>query len=358
MYYIIMKVYNELEEYSLMKRINSNTAKIKNVNKENVRIMLKSNKVATKLMVAQATGLSITTCGTILNELVQDGEVFQNNVLESNGGRPANEYVYNADFAYVTGIYLRAEKGKGILRYVVANAVGEIVIDESRDYTEVVYETISQLIGDLLKTYPQMKAVVIGVPGIVYEGIITDCEIRALNGIAMSQQLKEKYKIDITIENDICTITYGFYNRQNFKTAKNVAVIYFSEDNYPGAGFAINGYVVKGNTMFSGEISYLSFVEDRVNYGKELKNREKLVDYAGKTAQDIAVIVDPVLIAFVGGAVREEDLGKIRKRFAAKIPLKHIPQIIVDDNIYEDYVNGLIELALQKLNYKVELVIN
>lgn len=341
-----------------MKRINSNTAKIKNVNKENVRIMLKANKAATKSMVAQATGLSITTCGTILNELVEDGEVFQSGVLESSGGRPANEYIYNVDFSYVAGIYLRAEKEKPVLRYVVANAVGESVIDESREYQEVVYETINEVIGELLKKYPQLKAVVIGVPGIVYEGIITDCEIEALNGVAMAQQLKDQHQIDVTIENDIYTITYGFYNRQNFKTPQNVAVIYFSEDNHPGAGFAVNGYVVKGHTMFSGEISYLSFVEDRAAYGKELRDREKLVNYAGKTAQDIAVIVDPVLIAFVGGAVRKEDLGKIRKVFETRIPPKHIPQIIVDDNIYEDYVNGLIELALEKLSYKVELVIN
>lgn len=55
-------------------------------------------KIATKPEVARATGLSVMTCGTILNELLVIAEVLELEIDPSSGGRPAIRYQYNADY--------------------------------------------------------------------------------------------------------------------------------------------------------------------------------------------------------------------------------------------------------------------
>ncbi|MDR0269502.1 hypothetical protein [Paenibacillus sp.] len=50
-----------------MNPITNNTMRIKKMNQELVRQALKTMTQGTKSMVAQATGLSIATCGSILN---------------------------------------------------------------------------------------------------------------------------------------------------------------------------------------------------------------------------------------------------------------------------------------------------
>lgn len=70
-----------------------NTAtRVKQVNIELVKTDLKALRFETELTVANATGLSVATCGNILNELLKRGEVIKSD-LEQSGIRSAQRYV-------------------------------------------------------------------------------------------------------------------------------------------------------------------------------------------------------------------------------------------------------------------------
>ena len=69
------------------------------MNRELVRQTLKKMGQGTKSMVAEATGLSVATCRSILLELLEAGELVELDLEESSGGRPAQIYKFNENFS-------------------------------------------------------------------------------------------------------------------------------------------------------------------------------------------------------------------------------------------------------------------
>ena len=61
---------------------------------------LKAMGCATKQQLAQATGLSVMAAGTAVEHLMEKGRVLVRGRAAATGGRPAAEYVYNADYAH------------------------------------------------------------------------------------------------------------------------------------------------------------------------------------------------------------------------------------------------------------------
>lgn len=62
-----------------------NTQQVKRINVELVKNTLRSIGVGTKASIANLTKLSVATCGTILNELLQTGEIIDLGPDESSG---------------------------------------------------------------------------------------------------------------------------------------------------------------------------------------------------------------------------------------------------------------------------------
>ena len=73
-----------------MQPTSHNTQQVKRINVELVKNTLRSTGVGTKSSIANLTRLSVATCGTILNELLQTGEIIDLGPDESSGGRPAS----------------------------------------------------------------------------------------------------------------------------------------------------------------------------------------------------------------------------------------------------------------------------
>jgi predicted NBD/HSP70 family sugar kinase len=48
-------------------------------------------------------------------------------------------------------------------------------------------------------------------------------------------------------------------NSKGFVLIIILHVIKFPKDNFPGAGFIVDGHLLKGNTKFAGEVSFLPF---------------------------------------------------------------------------------------------------
>ena len=66
----------------------NNTMRVKKMNEELVRQTLRTMRQGTKSMVAQATGLSVATCRSILIDLMNAGELVELDMEESSGADP------------------------------------------------------------------------------------------------------------------------------------------------------------------------------------------------------------------------------------------------------------------------------
>ena len=70
----------------------------------------------------------------------------------------------------------------------------------------------------------------------------------------------------------------------------------------------------------------------------------------------IVPILNPEIVALTGSYFDEKNVETIRSRCLELISPQHMPQIILRDDVHEEYVNGLINLALEELSCGIMLV--
>ncbi|BBI33601.1 ROK family protein [Cohnella abietis] len=337
-------------------QITNNSIRVKKINQELIKQALKDMKQGTKSMIAGATGLSVATCGNILNEFLTTGEVIETELEQPNGGRPARRFVYNSNFAYIACIYASSEGGQHSLTYTVANLLGEVVDDGFLAVELANLTAIEHLIEMLIAKYPEINAVGIGIPGLVHQGVINVCDIDELINVPLEARLKEKYELEVTVDNDMNLSVYGFYKKQNYEEDKTIAVVTFPRNNFPGSGMMIDGHIHKGATQFAGEVSFLPFGISRKEQITQLHQQDTFVALAAKTIMSLIAVINPETIALTGELVKEEHIEGICKLCVGVIPEEHMPQIIVLDDPHHYYMNGLIAVTLESLSYNLQLV--
>lgn len=352
---LLITIFKSLE-VNTINQIANNSIRVKKINQELIKQALKSMKEGTKSTIASATGLSVATCGNILNELLETGEVLETELEASSGGRPARRFVYNADFSYIVCLYAKIEDGLQSITYAVTNSVGERVDTGYLTYENIDADTIDHLVGTLIQQYNHIKAIGIGIPGLVHRGVINICDIKTLVDAPLETLLREKYEVEVTIENDMNLTVYGFYKQQDYEEDKTIVVLTFIKGAFPGAGMMIDGHIHKGNTRFAGEVSFLPFGMSREEQLKSWGNSNTFIPLAAHTISSLTAVINPETIALTGDQARHEDVPHLYQSCLEVIPEEHMPHLIVLEQPDDHYMNGLIAITLESLTYSLQLV--
>ncbi|WP_150267278.1 ROK family protein [Paenibacillus tepidiphilus] len=339
-----------------MQPVTHNTVQLKRLNVELVRNALKAMGVATKAAIAQTTTLSVATCSTILNELLKTGEVLETESGESSGGRPAKQYQYNADYAYVLLLLVRTEGGVHSIKAVLANMLGEPAREDTHTYSEIDAGTIEALVERYISEHPNVQAAGIGIPGVARSGVIGICDVPALSGVDLGGRLEDKYGLKVTVENDMNLTIYGFYRMQNYDEEKTLAIVTFPRNHFPGAGFIVDGRILAGNTRFGGEVSYLPFGITRAEQLQLMHTTGGFLELAVKTVISIIAIINPLSIVLTGDLFRESMREALEAGCRREIPAEHMPLLIIRQDTEPEYVSGLTAMTLESLSYHLQLV--
>ena len=334
-----------------MMQIVSNTTQVKRYNVAIVKNALKALSGGTKTTIARITGLSIATCNTILNELEVTGEILEVTNECSNLGRPAKLYRFNNNYSYICCIYIRYENMQKILTYSVVDLLGNIIKEKSMVKILIDYGEIENLFQELIDEYENIHAIGIGIPGVVNKHNVIDiCDIEELVNCDLGGRLKEKFGMDVVVENDMNLVAYGIYQQGEYEVDTSIAVVAFYKDNWAGSGIIVDGHIIRGNTNFAGEVSYLPLGCSR-NQQKELLNsREGIIQNVAKTLCSLIAIINPRIIVMTGTTLVDDMLGGISSLINEIIPEKHRPQIILENNVQEYYLKGLSSMTLEYLN--------
>ena len=342
-----MKKEGELD----MKQIVSNTSQVKRYNVEIVKNALKALPGGTKTTIARITGLSVATCNTILNELDATGEILEVINEYSNVGRPAKLYQFNENYSYICCIYISYENRKKLLNYAVVNLVGNIIKEESMIKECIDYKQIENLVEELIDQYENIQSLGIGIPGVVNKHNVIDiCDICELAGCDLAQRLTDKFRMNVMIENDMNLIAYGVYQDGEYQEDTSIAVVAFYKDNWPGSGIIVDGHIIRGNTNFAGEVSFLPFGFTHEKQKELLKNREDIIQIVVKTVCSLTAIINPHTIVMTGTTLADNMIEEIFSLTSEIIPKKHIPRILLKNNVQEYYLEGLSSMTLEYLN--------
>ena len=334
-----------------MKQIISNTAQVKSYNVRMVKNALKALPSGTKTTISRITGLSVATCNTILNELDATGEILEVASEYSSVGRPAKVYRFNENYSYICCIYMSYENKQKVLNYAVVNLLGNIIKEVSMVKEFINYDEIENLIQELIDQYENIEAIGIGIPGVVTKANVIDfCDIEELANCALAERLTDKFGKHVVIENDMNLIAYGFYQGGEYEETTSIAVVSFFKDNWPGSGIIVDGHIIHGNTNFAGEVSYLPFGCTHDEQKKLLNDRASIIQIVSKTICSLAAIINPETIVMTGTILTNAILEEICDSISEIIPIKHMPQILLENDINKYYLNGLSSMTLDYLN--------
>lgn len=339
-----------------MKKIVNNTIRVKQTNVELVTSALRELESATIAEIAVTTGLSVATCGNILKELCTTGEIIEGELQESNGGRPARKYMFNANHSLAICIVITSDRDSNNLRCALVNLQGEVIRETVNVYKSITFDTIDNTIQNLVKKHKHIRAIGIGIPGITREGIITHCDVEELNGLSLKSKLYEKYNLEVTVENEMHSMVYGYQKNHPELEGRSISVLLAPKDHCLGAGFFINGQVIKGNSKMAGEVRFLPYGLSQEELLKKLNNEKTFIATIIKPIASILSIINPAYLILTGSLFQPYMVDVIVSEIRKVMPEEFLPQITLQQDFDADYLKGIITLTLDTLSSNILLV--
>ncbi|CNK69992.1 ROK family protein [Yersinia proxima] len=321
--------------------------------KKNIMLVtstLKSLVSATKGDISTQTGLSLATCGTILNELCAEGEVIEVSLDESRGGRPAKRYIYNADYFSILSVYAEGTNDSGIISSYLTSADGKKIQEYNEVYNNLTVDMLINHIQEIIEKHPNIKALGLGLPGVVVDGKVLTCDITHLEGLDIAERLNSRFDIFVQVGNDMNYTAFGFYRNDCRNINDPIAYIFMPPRHCAGCGIVISGKMLRGASQFAGEVSKLPYYDNLTTAENtnphHIPEFEKLLHITSS----LIVIINPVTVAISGNNINQACIDALTIELLKKFDSKHIPHFVYRDSIKSDYHKGISEYTLDAYN--------
>lgn len=330
--------------------LSGNAILMKEINKNLVRDSLKMLRKATKQELSLRTGLSVVTIHSLLSEMIQDKEVYEGDMVPSNGGRPSLVYCYNENYGHVMVIYGHQKDNNNLIRMLVVNLVGDTVYREEGFFKKINVDSFDEMIEQGLRKYPSIELIGFGLPGEEEDGIITLNDYEDIIGPFFMKHIKEKFKLQASFVNDINAAINGYYHYKSLGNYDSLVGLYFPRIYNPGAGIVIKGEIFTGKSSFAGEIGALPIGIDwlTLDYLKE----EEAADKIAKLVAVFSTILAPDLFVLYGDFLTAELGEKIKKKAEAILGGLFLIHLTVSDKFEDDFELGMIKATLEQLENK------
>ncbi|MBN2898390.1 MAG: ROK family protein [Clostridia bacterium] len=333
----------------------ANTQNLRQINKESVKEYLISVDSATKNEIAMHTLLSVATCGNVLKQLLEAGEVTELPPQDSTGGRPAKRFKYNENFGHLAVLYARKEDTRHTLFWQISNLLGEALASDTIVVKEMTLQAIDEAVQFLFSLDYDIKVLSLGLPGIVKDGCLFMCDFERIKHTDMASHIKKRYKVAVVVENDMNATAYGFYKTHQ-QQGDNIVYIYFPLHHPCGAGIIINNAILRGHSNFAGELSFLPIGVTREEQ-RDLQSRPaEFSQLIVKMVQCINSIINPKSVILSGRKIDTDLISTVNHSLRALPSAMHLPEITFENDIHENYVYGLVALGLEQLRCPVKLV--
>ncbi len=342
-----------------MNAITGNSSRLKELNTERVREALKKAGSATKLQLAQATGLSVATCGNILAGLLATGEVTEESLLESSGGRPARTYAYDFRYSMLALLHLGKESGIRVLTCTVADAAGRTVERKSKILPQITLDVIANALKRILQKYPAVKVAAVSYPGVVNDGVIDPAlgDLEELFGCDLKGGLEQCLPLKVSVENDMNLAALGYFRNHNCPPESSLSYLAFFDQILPGCGSIINGRLTRGSRGFAGEVTWLPFGSTPEKLYRELLTRPGAVRQISRTILTLTAVLNPDTVVlcgkmFVDHSLQQEIADACRKPSIEAF----LPELVFAKDWMDDIMAGLRECAMELLRCPIRLI--
>lgn len=326
--------------------VSGNGNLVKEINLNVLRNVFKVKKIASKPQLAELTGLSVVTINSLVSILVENGEVMEDVILPSNGGRPATAFRFNNEFSLALAIYMYEQKGEDTVFICVSDLYGEIVEKIEKKMVNIKKDSFDSLIEKMILKYPNIKVIGFGMPGEEVDGKLLISDYKELKNEFFTNYIEEKFKLPVIFENDINAAVEGYCYSHGVTEKQCVIGVYFPSKYPPGAGIYINGGIYKGRNGLAGEIKYLPFEVDWENFDF---NKTQMKEIIIKTLSAFCSMYNPDIIVLYGEGITDSIISEFKSRCNSEIEKIMLPEIIISKELNQDFEIGIKQIALKAI---------
>ena len=186
---------------------------VRKININRIRTLMWRGGEFTKLSVAKATGFSVATSNTLLNELANTGEIIGEKRHLNGVGRGSIVYRINEQFESI--LCLRIDISSDEIRYLhcdILSMLGKQLFKETKQYNKLDEQTVIHTILELIEQYTNINCIIIGICGIIDEGVVFMSDIPELEGIPLEKKIASVTNVPLYIAYDCQFRVYGEYN--------------------------------------------------------------------------------------------------------------------------------------------------
>lgn len=318
---------------------------IRKINTNHIRTELWKDGEHTKLSMAKATGLSVATCNTLLNELAESGEVTGEKRQVNGVGRSSMIYKVNENFESILCVrFDLLSDNMRSLNIDVVSMLGNIICSMAMSFPAISADTIGKHISSHITKFPNISLILIGTNGINDNGVIHMSDIPEMDNVNLETELK-KYTGDIPfyLAYDCQYLAYGAYKVNNFENI-TLTTMHCIKNVIPGTASVVNGRIIKGKNGFAGMTGYMPSELDKQKINEQIAAGNS--DIIVNTIVSVITVLNPDEFVFAGNVIREEHLDMIRTKCIAFLPEDFLPHFSVarDDGIHY-YLEGMYHMA-------------
>lgn len=335
-----------------MKKADANL--MKEINLNNVRQVMKRVETATKPQLASLTHLSVVTVNSLVKELYDLGELFEDDTVPSNGGRPALTYRYNYNFSLGLVVYLKESEGQELISATVVNLENELLAKEEYVMPFFDRQRFFEIIEHFIAQYSAIKVIGIGIPGQAVNGEITVSSHQELTGTRLIEEIESQFGLPVMVENDVNAAIIGYSMNQELEEGHCMLGMYFPAKYPPGMGIYLDGKIIKGKNGMSGEIKFLPLDLD----WHRAMTSETFVDAVCKVVHTVNAVLAPDQIVIYQNRVDADALSLAWESYRQCHTMPSYPEVVLKQTFQQDFEAGMRWLTLQELEPALHISVN
>jgi predicted NBD/HSP70 family sugar kinase len=328
---------------------------VRELNINSLRSVLKQLRSASKPELSRLTGLDDSMIDEFVAELCLEGEFIEEGPLGSEEtGEKEMFYRFNGEYRLVLAICV-LEKNRVFT--AVSDLYGEYLERQELAASPETLDFFEEIVEQYKMKYPAISLLAFGMAGFEVRGSgrLLSINFPNLEWVRFRDHFMEKYGLPSILENDVKAAVAGFYETRDFGEGKCVAALYIPQTHHPAAGICMDGKIYRGKDNAAGEVVFLDtevkwrhFSQSDIDISKVHVN-----ELLAQMSLPIIVLLNPdclVLYGLPGNTVEE-----LRKKLLEHMPREFLPEIVAVPDILNDFLDGLVHLALKTLEPKIEL---
>lgn len=328
---------------------------LKQANLTLIRQVVKRNGTATRADIARITNISPTTVRSLLSDMLRNGEIESVGYDASSGGRKAERYRLVPDRYYGAAVCITDSRAHGL----VVNVCGEIVETRELDMSGRHLEQAVTTFLDSLAGQREIKAIGLGVPGVV-EGDAywrKDPQTDQWCATDIGRVLAQRYGLPVVMENDLNATAIGYgHGLERDMRSIDLTYLHF-EKGCVSAGLLAEGRVIRGCRQYAGELGLIP-VEEGKRLDDILSGPLDDADYTQRVVTVLGWIcgmLNPQVVVLAGPALRKECLETICHGIAA-LPAPMRAEIRYSPDVWRDYHTGMAYLTAGHMFDEIQFI--